>query len=177
MSLPPPPAAERVAHLGNTFAYWTLRLWLGLRALLSGLDKYAGRVREQVPLLDEFGEPDINGTMVEVERKVYGLSHYTPMPPSLAERIAAEPLMPAWGMSLYGALLGPALILTGLALLLGVAPRISLFIMGLIYTTLSIGLILLNESGGIAWLGIHVLMVAAALRLVGHDRGALVSRW
>jgi thiosulfate dehydrogenase (quinone) large subunit len=49
--------------------------------------------------------------------------------------------------------------------------------MGLLYTTLSIGLILLNESGGIAWLGIHVVMVVVALRLVGHDRFALVSRW
>jgi thiosulfate dehydrogenase (quinone) large subunit len=175
MSLPPSSLADQVTGLANTFAYWTLRLWLGLRALLTGVDKYAGRVREQVPLLDEFGEPDINGTMVEVERKVYGLSHYKAMPDSLANRLAQEPLM--IGMGLYSALLGPLLILTGLMLLLGVAPRINLFVMGLLYTTLSIGLILLNESGGIAWLGIHVVMVVAALRLVGHDRFALVSRW
>lgn len=177
MSLTPPPVIDRATGLANTLAYWTLRLWLGLRALLAGVDKYAGRVREQVPLLDEFGEPDINGTMVEVERKVYGLSHYAPLPRSLADRLAAEPLMPAWSLSIYGALLGPALILTGLTLLLGVGPRISLFVMGLIYSSLSIGLILLNESGGIAWLGIHVLMIAAALRLVAHDRYALVPRW
>lgn len=177
MTTTSPAAADRAAALAGTFAYWSLRLWLGLRAFLSGLDKYAGRVREQVPLLDEFGEPDINGAMIDVERKVYGLSHYSPLPKSLADKLAAEPLMPAWALSVYGALLGPALLLTGLALLLGIAPRLSLFVMGLIYTSLSIGLILLNESGGIAWLGIHVLMVVAALRLVGHDRGALVSRW
>jgi thiosulfate dehydrogenase (quinone) large subunit len=177
MSTSSPAAVDRAAALAGTFAYWTLRLWLGLRALLAGLDKYAGRVREQVPLLDEFGQPDMNGAMVDVERKVYGLSHYSPLPKALYDRIAAEPLMPGWALSVYGAVLGPALILTGVTLLLGIAPRITLFVMGLLYTSLSIGLILLNESGGIAWLGIHVLMVAAALRLAGHERFALVSRW
>ncbi len=177
MTTTPPLALDRAAGLANTLAYWTLRLWLGLRALLAGLEKYAGRIREQVPLLDEFGEPDINGAMVDVERKVYGLSHYAALPRSLADKLAAEPLMPGWALSLYSAALGPVLILTGLTLLLGIAPRITLFVMGLVYTTLSVGLILMNESGGIAWLGIHVILVVAALRLVAHDRVALFSRW
>lgn len=168
---------ERATALAGTFAYWTLRLWLGLRALIAGLEKYAGRVSEQVPLLDEFGEPDINGTMVEIERKAYGLSHYKALPQALADKLAAEPLMPGWALSVYGFLLGPALILVGLTLLLGLAPRISLFVMGLLYTSLTIGLILLNESGGIAWLGIHVLMIVAALRLVAYERYAVLPRW
>lgn len=168
---------DRAAVLSNTFAYWTLRLWLGIRALLTGLEKYAGTVREQVPLLDEFGQPDINGTMVDVERKVYGLSHYHALPPPLADRLANEPLMFGWAMSAYGALLGPLLILTGITLLLGVVPRITLLVMGLLYVSLTVGLILLNENGGVAWLGIHVLLVVAALRLVAHDRWAVFPRW
>jgi len=177
MSLASPTPADHAASLANTFAYWTLRLWLGIRALLTGLEKYAGKVREQVPLLDEFGEPDINGTMVDVERTVYGLSHYHGLPKPLADRLAAEPLMPGWALSAYGAILGPLLILLGLTLLLGVLPRITLFAMGIVYATLTVGLILLNEDGGVAWLGIHVILVVAALRLVGHDRGSLFPRW
>ncbi|HEX2099786.1 MAG TPA: hypothetical protein VHF69_03925 [Candidatus Synoicihabitans sp.] len=177
MTTTSPLASDRAAALAGTLAYWTLRLWLGVRALLTGLDKYAGKVREQVPLLDEFGEPDINGTMVDVERKVYGFSHYAGLPKPLADKLAAEPLMPAWALSAYGAVLGPLLIIVGVTLLLGVAPRISLFVMGLVYTSLSVGLILLNESGGVAWLAIHVLMVVAALRLVAHDRYAVAGRW
>lgn len=177
MSPVSPTSADHATSLANTFAFWTLRLWLGFRALLAGIEKYAGTVREQVPLLDEFGQPDINGTMVDVERKVYGLSHYHGLPKPLADQFAAEPLMPAWALSAYGAILGPLLILVGLTLLLGIVPRISLFVMGLIYVSLSIGLILLNESGGIAWLGVHVIMVVAALRLVAHDRGAIFPRW
>lgn len=177
MSLPSSPPAEHASSLANTFAFWTLRLWLGIRALLTGLEKYAGTVREQVPLLDEFGQPDINGTMVEVEKTVYGFSHYHGLPQSLADKLAAEPLMPAWALSAYGAILGPLLILLGVTLLLGVLPRITLFAMGVVYASLTVGLILLNQDGGIAWLGIHVIMVVAALRLVAHDRGALFPRW
>jgi thiosulfate dehydrogenase (quinone) large subunit len=172
-----PTLLNRADALAGTLAFWTLRLWLAIRAILTGLDKYAGTVREQVPLLDEFGQPDINGTMVDVERKVYGLSHYAGLPKPLADRLAAEPLMPGWALSAYGTLLGPLLILGGLALLLGVAPRITLFVHGLIYVSLSVGMILLNENSGIAWLAIHVLMVAAALRLVAHDRYSLLPRW
>ena len=167
---------DRSAAWAGTFAYWTLRLWLGIRALLTGLDKYAGRETKQVPLLDEFGEPDINGTMVNVEEKVYGLKYYAALPKPLADRLAAEPLMPGWAFSAYGALLGPLLILTGLMLLAGVLPRITLFVMGLIYVSLSVGMILLNENAGIAWLGIHVLMVVAALRLVQYERLAAFPR-
>jgi thiosulfate dehydrogenase (quinone) large subunit len=145
-------SAPCCADLAGTYAYLILRCWLGLRALLTGLEKYAGKVSEQQPLLDEFGEPDINGAMVEVSRKVYGFAH-------------------------YDTCLGPTLIILGSTLLLGVAPRLTLFAQGLLYCSLSVGLILINESGGVAWLGIHVLLIVAALRYVNHDRFALLPRW
>ena len=163
--------------LASTFAFWILRVWLGLRALLTGLEKYAGKVTEQQPLLDEFGEPDLNGAMVEVSHKVYGFAHYHGLPAPLGDKFAAEPLLPAWSLSLYDKLLGPALILFGVTLLLGIAPRLTLFAQGLLYCSLSVGLILINESGGVAWLGIHVLLIVAALRLVQHDRLALLPKW
>jgi thiosulfate dehydrogenase [quinone] large subunit len=163
--------------LAGTFAFLVLRLWLGLRSLLTGLEKYAGKVTEQQPLMDEFGDPDINGAMVSVTHKVYGFEHYHGIPLPLASKFAEEPLLPAWSLSIYGTLLGPALILFGLTLLLGIAPRVTLLVQGLIYCSLSVGLILLNESGGVAWLAIHVLLVVAALRLVAHNRFSLFPRW
>lgn len=171
------PAPQRSADLAGTFAFLILRVWLGLRALLTGLEKYAGRVTEQKPLLDEFGEPDLNGAMVEVSRKVYGLQHYHGLPKPLADKFAAEPLLPGWALGLYDAILGPALIVLGLTMLIGLAPRLTLFAQGLLYCSLSIGLILLNESGGVAWLGIHVLLIVAALKLVEHNRFSIFLRW
>ncbi len=164
-------------NLASTFAFWVLRLWLGVRALFTGLEKYAGTIKEQQPLLDEFGEPDINGAMVEVSKKVYGLDHYHGVPPPLSDKFAAEPLLPNWALGIYDTLLGPVLIAMGITLLLGIAPRVSLLVHGLVYVSLTVGLILIGQDGGIAWLGIHVLLVAAALRLVDHDRFAILPKW
>ena len=171
------PATPLTQSLACTFAFWSLRLWLGLRALFAGLEKYSGKSSETVPLLDEFGNPDISGAMVAMDTKVYGLSHYHALPQSLATELAAEPLIPGWALSAYSAILGPVLILLGLALLAGFASRITLFLMGLVYTSLTIGLILLKQDAGIAWLAIHVLMVVAALRLVEHNRLSILSKW
>jgi len=161
----------------STCAFLLLRLWLALRAIATGLEKFAGKVTEQKPLLDEFGQPDINGTMVAVEHKVYALKYYQGIPAALQSKFAAEPLLPAFLMKPYAASLGYVLILSGLMLLFGVATRTSLFIQGLIYISLSFGLILINESGGIAWLGIHMLLVVAALVLARHNRFAVLKRW
>ncbi len=164
-------------NLASTFGFWVLRLWLGVRALFTGLEKYAGSVTEQQPLLDEFGEPDINGAMVEVTHKVYGLDHYHGIPPALADKFAAEPLLPGWALGIYDTVLGPVLIAMGVTLLLGIAPRISLLVHGLVYVSLTVGLILIRQDGGVAWLGIHVALVALALRLVQHDRLAILPKW
>ena len=177
MSSESPSSANPIEKLTDTLGYLVLRVWLGLRALLTGIEKYAGTEIVEEPLLDEFGEPDLNGAMVEIKTKVYGMDHYHGVPPPLANKFAAEPLLPNWGLSLFDTLLGPALILLGVTLLIGLAPRISLFLQGLLYAGLSVGLILLNESGGVAWLGIHVLLVVAALRLVKHDRFSVLPRW
>jgi thiosulfate dehydrogenase [quinone] large subunit len=179
MSSPNPPAESPCgtdAYAG-TCAFLLLRLWLGLRAVSAGLEKFAGKVSEQKPLVDEFGQPDINGAMVTVDRKVYALKYYQGIPSALHSKFAAEPLLPDWLLKPYAATLGYALILTGLMLLLGLATRTSLFIQGLIYISLTFGLILINESGGIAWLGIHLLLVVAALVLTRHNRFALLKRW
>jgi thiosulfate dehydrogenase (quinone) large subunit len=172
----PASSPDSSCNCAGTYAFLVLRLWLGLRALLTGLDKFAGKVTEQKPLLDEFGQPDINGAMVAVEHKVYALKYYQGLPAALGSKFAAEPLLPAFLMKPYAALLGYVLIAAGLALLLGIATRFTLFVHGLIYVSLSFGLILINESGGVAWLGIHILLVVAALMLAQHNRFALMRR-
>ena len=54
---------------------------------------------------------------------------------------------------------------------------ISLFAMGLLYISLTVGLILLGQDAGIAWLGIHVLMIAVALFHAKHDRLAILRKF
>jgi thiosulfate dehydrogenase [quinone] large subunit len=177
MSTPTPDSGRGLEAYASTCAFLLLRLWLGMRAIITGLEKFAGKITEQKPLLDEFGQPDINGAMVAVDHKVYALKYYQGLPAALASKFAAEPLLPGFLMKPYGAVLGYVLIAAGLTLVLGIATRTSLFIHGLIYVSLSFGLVLINESGGVAWLAIHLLLVVAALRLASHNCCALTKRW
>lgn len=167
----------QIDSVGASFAFLTLRLWLGMRSLLTGLEKFAGVETKQRPLLDEFGDPDISGAMVNVKEKVYGLSHYHGLPQPLHDKFAAEPLMPVWMLDLYSGVLGYVLLILGVLLLLGALPRITLLASGLMYVSLSVGLVLINESGGVAWLGTHVMLVALALVLVKYNKYAIGNKF
>ena len=157
-------------------AFVTLRLWLGVRSFMTGLEKFAGINTVQKPLLDEFGDEDISGAMVNVKVKEYGFEHYHGLPKPLYDKFAEEPLMPVWMLNLYSGVLGYVLILLGVLLIVGALPRISLFVSGLVYTSLSVGLILLNESGGVAWLAAHVVLISLALVLVKSNRWAVFNK-
>jgi len=161
----------------KTFSFLVLRLWLGVRALMTGIEKFSGTKITETPLLDEFGEPDISGAMVEVKTKVYGFAHYHAVPESLKEAFAKEPLLPSFLLTPYYAMLGYVLIILGITLLLGVCTRASLFVTGLLYVSLTVGLILIGQDGGIAWLGIHIALIAMALSMARHNRLALVPKF
>jgi thiosulfate dehydrogenase [quinone] large subunit len=163
-------------HYGSAFLI--LRLWLGLRALLAGIEKYGAYRSVQKPLIDPTtGQPDASGVLVNVDIKYYSLTNYSGIPSSLKERFNHEPLLPHFALSAFDHLLGPLFILTGIMLLIGLGTRLSLFIQGLIYLALTVGLILIKQEDGVAWLGIHIGLVAAALVLAKHNKCALSKKW
>jgi len=155
---------------GGNLAFLTLRLWLGVRALVTGLEKFSAKINVQEPLLDATGAPDPSGAMVDIEKKVYGFSHYHAVPESLQTKLAAEPLLPDLLTKPFYAALGPVLVISGLLLIIGVATRLSLFVMGLLYVALTVGLILIGQDQGVSWLAIHIGLVALALSLADQNR-------
>lgn len=48
--------------------------------------------------------------------------------------------------------------------------------MGILYTSLTFGLILIHQDSGIAWLGTHMLLIALALIYSDQDRFALALK-
>lgn len=164
------------ADLGATFGFWALRLWLAARALVTGLEKYSG-TRSSTEAVAIDGAPNAYGLTADQSDKVYGLEHYHGVPEALYERFASEPLVPGWALTLFDKALGPALIVLGAMLLLGIATRLSLLGMGLVYTALTVGLILIRQDAGVAWLGVHVALVAFALTLAPHNRLAVLKKW
>jgi thiosulfate dehydrogenase (quinone) large subunit len=164
--------------LDYTLAFVLLRGWLGIRALLTGIEKFGAYKTIQKPLLDPTtGQPDASGALVELKIKYYSLANYSGVPAGLKGKFANEVLLPPSLVSAFDHLLGPALIVTGVMLLLGLGTRISLFVQGLIYIALTVGLILIHQDDGVSWLGIHIALVAFALVLAKNNKLALLKKW
>ena len=171
-------AAKSGCGCDHALAFLVLRGWLAVRAIVTGIEKFGAYKTIQKPLVDPVtGMEDPSGALVEVKVKFYALTNYSGVPPALKDKFANEPLLPHFALAAFDRLLGPALILTGVMLLLGIGTRISLFAQGMIYIALTVGLILIREDDGISWLGIHVALVAFALLLARHNKFALLKKW
>ncbi len=162
--------------LGATYGFLVLRLWLAARAIMAGIEKYAGTATSDAAV-DIGGKPNDYGLTETVSSKSYSLEFYQGVPQALYSKFSKEPLIPEFALSLYNTVLGPALILLGVTLLLGIATRTTLFLMGLLYTSLTVGLILIKQDPGVAWLGTHIILVAMALFTVKHNRFELFKKF
>lgn len=143
------PSSPSVSRCEYTHAFLVLRLFLGLRALLAGLEKFESK-----------GSYSFVGYYENMKR--------------LASGITGASFMPLWATKFFAFSIGYILIVLGITILLGIKTRCSLFLMGLVYVSLSFGLMAVQESEGVAWIGMHVALVAGALVLVQHNRFALL---
>ena len=169
-------ANQCCSNCDYTLAFWVLRLWLAVRAILTGIEKFGAYKSVQVPVIDpNTGQPDPN-QVLDMKLKFYALGNYSGIPQALKGKFASE-WLPPFAMTAFDKVLGPLLIATGLMLLLGFASRASLFVMGLIYTALTVGLILIHQDDGVSWLGIHVALVVLALMTVKHNKFLLLKKW
>jgi thiosulfate dehydrogenase [quinone] large subunit len=139
------PAARRPEL---TSAFLLLRLFLGCRTLLAGIEKF-----------------ELKGT--------YSFANYYENMNRMAQGITGASFLPLWMTRNFAHALGYLLVVLGVAILLGLRTRCSLFVAGLVYVGLSFGLMAVQESEGIAWLAIHVGLFAGALVLSPHNRFAL----
>lgn len=131
-----------------TAAFLLLRLFLGLRTLIAGLEKFEAN-------------------------KSFSFSNYTENMTRMATGISNYSLIPLWAAKMFALSLGFLLVGLGAAILLGIKSRAALFFGGLVYVSLGFGLMMVQEGEGVAWIGMQVLMFAVALTLVRHDRLAL----
>ncbi len=131
-----------------TAAFLLLRLFLGLRTLLAGIEKFESGGK-------------------------YSFEAYYANMARMASGITGASFMPLWMTKTFAMSLGYLLIVFGTALLLGLKTRATLFFTGLLYVGLSFGLMAVQEAEGVAWLGMHLALFAGALVLVKHNRFAL----
>ncbi len=132
----------------QTAAFLVLRVFLGLRTLVAGIEKFEAN-------------------------KSFSFSNYTENMTRMATGISNYSLIPLWAAKAFALSLGFLLVGLGAAILLGIKSRISLFFGGLLYTGLAFGLMAVQEGEGVAWIAVQVMMFAFALTLARHDRIAL----
>jgi thiosulfate dehydrogenase [quinone] large subunit len=163
-------------NLGLIYGAWLLRLWLAVRAIQTGVEKFAGMRGSDQPITID-GKVNDYGLTSATNIKEYALSHYHGVPEALMKKFTDEPLMLKFALPLYDKVLGPALLVLGLTILLGIASRTSLFVLGLLYISLTWGLILIKEDSGVAWLGIHMILIVMALWLSKYNRLCVLKKW
>jgi len=132
-----------------TLACLALRFFLGFQLFLSGVDKFL-----------------TNGHFA-------GMAAYKLNMTRIAEGIAGGCFLPLWMTKPYAFTLPWLLLLSGIAIILGIKNRIGLALGAAIYTSLGIGLILVRED--IYILGIYLGLTAAALCLNKYNRFALLK--
>ena len=182
-------------------AFWLLRFWLAARAIGTGLTKFIGKVEGEIPnpefeakiketMADGLTRSEAMEIVTDVPEKISGtmdvisFSSYHGLPekgPMTIETFSASPLMPSFMVEPYAAVLGYALVALGITVLLGICTRVSLFLMGLLYISLTWGFIILepnmgpSAAAGIAYLGVHMVLIVAALLLADYNKFELLS--
>jgi thiosulfate dehydrogenase (quinone) large subunit len=153
-----------------------LRVWLGVRTIQSGIEKFATSTLVERPQMAD-GQP--TGLVETVSEKTYALSAYKGIPDALKSVFENQPMIPGFMLPVYNAVLGPALLILGATVLLGIASRISLLLMGLLYVSLTWGLVIWGEPGnaGVAYLGTHIVLIVMALHLTRHDCLRVLKKW
>ncbi|MGN6552186.1 MAG: hypothetical protein ACTHLW_00410 [Verrucomicrobiota bacterium] len=165
------------SNCDGAMAFLILRGWLAVRAIFTGIEKFGAYKTVQQPFIDPTtGQPDPN-LVIDAKVKFYAWANYSGIPAGLKTKFAHEPFLPPMAMTWFDRMLGPFLILTGVMLLIGLGTRFSLFLQGLLYIALTVGLILIGQNDGVAWLGIHVALIALALVLAKNNKFALLKKW
>jgi thiosulfate dehydrogenase [quinone] large subunit len=163
--------------LALVYGSWLLRLWLAMRAIQTGVEKYAAVKQLPSAPVKVDGVANEEGLSAVGSAKMYALENYHGVPSALMKKFESEPLMLKWALPLYDMLLGPALIVLGITILLGICYRTSLFFLGLLYISLTWGLILIKQDDGVSWLAAHMILVVMALALAQYNRLAILKKW
>lgn len=163
-------------NLAYIYGALLLRGWLGVRAIQTGVEKYSGiKMADQSVTVD--GAPNAEGLTAAASSKAYALANYHGVPKGLYDKFVGEPLMPKFMLPIYDMVLGPALLILGFTILLGIASRTSLFLLGALYISLTWGLILIKQDDGVSWLGVHMIMIVLALMLAEYNRFSILKKW
>ncbi len=134
------------------FANLLLRLWIGLRMIFAGLDKFRAGSGEEATFNAE-----------NYEKKMQAIANLTHENGFLPQNLC----------DLYAKPLGYLLLVGGVWAVLGLASRLGLLFCGLVFLSLGVGLATLPDDTEVVYIGVHILIVAFALATNPHNKLSL----
>jgi hypothetical protein len=153
--------------LNLTAAFIVLRLFMGFRLVLSGLEKMGYFVakgtaspEEAFRLTQWFGPSGITSELPYGDGKMANIAKamtdYTTLPKVMIQAF----LIP----------LPYVMLVTGFLILIGLLNRFAWWMAGLIWFSLALGQMLLPDEATVQHLGVYLLMCAVALIIIDHNR-------
>ena len=128
----------------ESWAIITLRLFLSLRFIVAGIGKFKG------------------------EEGFAFSNYYHGTVPWLMNTF--DGVLPRFLVAPYAYMIAYIEVVLGIALLLGVKTKYALALTALTYVSLAFGQMLLSEHGTVTNIGIHLIITAAALYFVRHNK-------
>lgn len=167
-SSPTTPANEAsIPALNLTFAFWLLRLFMGMRLIMSALEKmgyFVGKgtatISEALKLEQWFGRSGLGANEGLGDGKMW----------PIAKAMLEYSLLPAWMIKPFMIGLPYAMLVSGLLILLGLFNRLGWFLAGMVWFSLAFGQMLLPDEGTVQQLGLYVFVCALALTMINHNR-------
>lgn len=151
--------------LGLAFGALLLRLWIGMRLLFAGLEKWKNKVTivvdEETGETKTFWRYDI---LSDKASEVYN----TNMGRITSAMNNDSPLQ-FWMIEQYAKPLGWMLVIVGAWVIIGLASRASLVVAGFVFLSLTFGLATIGADPEIVERGIEIGLVAGALALARYQ--------
>ena len=131
------------SSLHLTYANLILRLWIGLRLFMAGVDKFRS------------GDGAGNVT--------FSMENYATKTARIAKLMSDNSFLPANMCDMYAKSIGYVLLVVGAWVVVGLCTEFSLLVAGFTVLSLGFGLASLPDDTEVVYIGVHILVIAAAL--------------
>lgn len=147
-------AKQEPSCCNNSLAYANLllRLWIGLRLFMAGVDKFRAG----------------NGSGA-----TFNMDNFHKKSEQIAALMSNNSFLPAWACNLYAKSIGFVLLAVGIWVAVGICTELGLLAAGFVVLSLGFGLAALPDDTEVVYIGIHVLIIAAALATARNNKLSL----
>lgn len=134
------------------YANLLLRLWIGLRLFMAGVDKFRAG----------------NGAGT-----TFNMDNFQKKTEQIAALMSNNSFLPAWACNLYAKSIGFILLAVGIWVAIGIYTELGLLAAGFVVLSLGFGLAALPDDTEVLHIGVHVLIIAAALATSKNNKFSL----